>query len=394
VNADVERIAGICEGTFQWARQRDFTGWEKHDALNSPLVRVAFGQSKWTRILAIQGVMRFPFNLRPLLGVRKHKNPKGVSLFARACLNLHAAGGERVFLQEGVRLLDWLLENPSEGPWPGLCWGYPYPWQDPGFFAPSGTPNRIVTYFAGRALIHGYEATGEERYLDAARKAVEFILKAPRILDESEEMLCLSYVPDERITMRVMDVSALCSALCAVVGKHTGEGHLAREGRRLIAWVANRQTDYGAWFYTDPPGRSHITHDNYHTGEIVDAFLEYGRYSGDGTFEDVYERGLRYYRENLFTPDMRPRWMSDREYPYDIHGYSQGIITFSMARDVESAGRIAAAAIKDMWDHRENRWYHQKRRFSTKKTTLMRWSQAWMLMALSTYLVILNGGKT
>jgi len=331
--------------------------------------------------------MRLPVNLRPLLGVRMHKNPKGVSLFARACLNLYTATGEPGRLQEGCRLLDWLLDNTAGGPWPGISWGYPYPWQDPGFFAPSGSPNRIVTYFAGRALVHGYEVTGEEKYLDAAREAVDFILKAPKVLESSEEMLCLSYVPDEQITMTVMDVSALCGALCAAVGKHTGDVHLMREARRLMAWVADKQTDYGAWFYTHPADQSHITHDNYHTGEIVDALFEYHEYSGDGSFQDIFEKGLKYYRETLFTVDMRPKWMNDREYPFDIHGYSQGIITFAMAGDMETAGRIAAAAIQDMWSPRQNRWFHQKRRFSTRKSTLMRWSQGWMCFALSSYWV-------
>ena len=380
---DTKQILNICRRSLSWARERDYTGWEKHDALNSPLLAALSLGMKWTRIFAIQAVMRFPINLRPILGVKKHKNPKGVALFARAWLNLYSATGEEDCLEEAKDLLDWLLDNPADGNWPGTSWGYPYPWQDTGFYASPGLPNRIVTYFAGRALIHGYEVTGDNRYLDGATEAVSFILQAPKVLDESGDMLCLSYVPVDEINMAVMDVSALCGALCAMVGHHTEDATLTTEARRLVNWVMDKQTDYGAWYYTYPSGDSHITHDNYHTGEIVDALLEYERYSGDGSFRDAYSRGLEYYRANLFIPDARPKWMNDRDYPFDIHGYSQGIITFSLAGDFEFSGRVANAAVEDMWDNGDSRFYYQKRRAWTMTYTPMRWAQGWMAFALS-----------
>ncbi|MFV2080699.1 MAG: hypothetical protein ACC669_02420, partial [bacterium] len=324
---DRDQILDVALRALEWAKERDYTGWEKHDGLNSPVLKALLGWGKWPRIFAIQGVMRFPINLRPLLGVKKHKNPKGVALFARAWLNLYKVTGEGDYLEEARTLLDWLLENPAGNSWPGLSWGYPYPWQDTGFFAPPNFPNRIVTYFAGRALIHGYEETEDEKYLNGAKRVTDFILSAPKILDENEEMLCLSYVPSQETKMAIMDVPALCGALCAMVGKHTGNDSLLLEARRLVNWVVDKQTDYGAWYYTYPSGDSHITHDNYHTGEVVDSILEYQRYSGDTRFEEAYRSGLEYYRTNLFTDNARPKWMNDREFPYDIHGYSQGIIT-------------------------------------------------------------------
>ncbi|MGD8352886.1 MAG: hypothetical protein PVJ01_01870, partial [Pseudomonadota bacterium] len=231
--------------------------------------------------------------------------------------------------------------------------------------------------------IHGYEITGQSSYLDGARGAADFILKAPRKLDDREDMLCLSYVPDEKISMAVMDVSALCGALCAMVGRHAGNNTLLDEARRLVNWVVDKQTDYGAWFYTHPAGDSHITHDNYHTGEIVDALLEYAHYSRDEGFSESWARGLAYYRQNLFTGSFRPKWMNDREYPYDIHGYSQGIITFTLAGEIDEASKVAQAAIEDMWNDQEDRFYYQKRRARTMTYTPMRWAQGWMCFALS-----------
>ncbi|MBT3221596.1 MAG: hypothetical protein HN348_21150 [Proteobacteria bacterium] len=191
-----------------------------------------------------------------------------------------------------------------------------------------------------------------------------------------------------------MDVSSLCGVLCAIVGKHSGNQRLLAEGRRLIAWVVDKQLNNGAWFYTHPPRDSHIKHDNYHTGEIVDSLLEYELTTGDTCFHEAWRKGLEFYRLNLFTPAWRPRWMSDKEFPYDVHGYSQGIITFSMAGELGIASSVAEAALKDIFNHREGRFYYQKRRRRIVRVTLMRWCQAWMSFALSHLVLALHHRHT
>jgi hypothetical protein len=171
----------VAERGLAWARARDYTGYNKHDALNSPLLSGLSLGNKWLRIAFTQAVMRSPLHLRPLLGVRKAPNPKGFALFARAWLNHHQVTGDETSAREAAGLLDRLLDQPSEAGFPGLSWGYGYPWQDLGFYAPTDFPNRIVTYFVGRALVHGFEVLGDERYLDAALDVARFILEAPRV---------------------------------------------------------------------------------------------------------------------------------------------------------------------------------------------------------------------
>ncbi len=84
----------------------------------------------------------------------------------------------------------------------------------------------------------------------------------------------MSYVPDERLTWIVMDVSALAGAFAARLGAITKDEPLLDEAGRLVRYVVSKQTDEGAWFYADPPSASHISHDNYHTGFILDAIAD------------------------------------------------------------------------------------------------------------------------
>ncbi|MGH9231487.1 MAG: hypothetical protein ACRD07_22640 [Acidimicrobiales bacterium] len=380
----------VLERVLETARHDDFEGYSKHDALNARWLEALAGGSRLRRLAAIQLVMRSPIHIRPLLRVRKARNPKGLSLFARAHLARHRMTGSQDDARAARDLLDWLIANPSVG-FDGLAWGYPYPWQDAGFFAPRDLPNRVVTSFVGQALLDGYDTLDDDRYRDAASGAVRFLLDAPKTLFEDDERRCVSYVPDESIDWIVMDVSALVGALTARLGALQGDEKLVEESGRLVRYVVSKQTDEGAWFYAEPPSASRITHDNYHTGFILDAILGYAQATGSAEFDDAYDRGIEFYERRLFEPDGAPRFMSDRRHPFDIHGCAQGIITFSLRQKHRGegagvAGRVLDWTLVNMWDPKSGWFYYQKRRAFRTRIRELRWCQGWMSLALASYL--------
>ena len=393
----------ILRNLFEYAENEDYRGYNKHDGLNSPFLQRLSFDNKYLRLIFIQGVMRAPVNLRPLLGVRKTVNAKGMSLWALAYANLFQITREEKYLARAISCLDWLKDNNSRTGYSGYCWGYPYPWQDAGFFAPTGMPNCVVSCFVGRAFIKLYQMTRREEYLTVARSTCDFLLKDLTRIYEDDDMLCLSYAP-VKMDWVVIDTSALAGTLLAEVAAITGEKPLAQDAFRLLNYVVDKKTDYGAWFYSHPPERSHIKHDNYHTGYIVDAILDYSLATQDERFMDSYWQGVEYYQNNLFLADGSPKWMSHQIYPLDIHGAAQGIISFSKAgraykkREGVSgpesrkeflplAQKICSWAVTNLYDQNKRIFYYQKLRFYTKRFTLMRWCNAWMARALSEWLV-------
>ncbi len=374
--------------TLIYASNNDFAGYNKYDALNSPVLSALSFQNKYLRLIYSQAIMRYPLNIRPLFFIPKTRNPKGVALFVSTFLDLYRARPRPEYLNQAKQLLDWLRLNYSQG-FSGMCWGYQYPWQDVGFYAPAHLPNRIVTFFVATAFLDGYDLCRDETYLQIVRSSADFILKDPKILYEDNNMKCLSYVPDQRINWVVMDVSALCAALLTRLGKMLNESNLLQEAKKLIYYVVDKQTDYGAWFYTHPASANRLKmHDNYHTGYILDAILDYSRNSGDNSYMPNYLRGLDYYYHNLFLPDGAPKWMNNKTYPLDVHGSAQGIVTFLKAAYLDKkyllfARRIADWAIDRMQNKRDGFFYYQQTKFFKKRFTIMHWSNAWMARALS-----------
>ena len=208
--------------------------------------------------------------------------------------------------------------------------------------------------------------------------------------------VAFSYVPDAAVTWIVMDVSALAGSLAARLGALADDPAMITEGGKLVRWVVSKQTPEGAWFYADPPSASHITHDNYHTGFILDAILGYSVATGSDEFADAYASGLDFYRRRLFEPDGAARFMSDRHYPIDIHGCAQGVISFALQQrhlgeGASMSGRVLGWTLRHMWDPASGWFYYQQRRLlggRTYRTRIreLRWCQGWMSLALALHL--------
>jgi hypothetical protein len=381
-------IKNVLNAVLNKADSQNYEGYSKFDGLYSPLT-TALSFGLWPlRLIWSQGVMRAPFNIRPLLLIKKGINPESPALFARSNLDIQTLGMSGPFEKRARKCLDWLLINNSsvKGNFHGLSWGYHHPWQSTGFYQPPGFPNCYITIIVAEALLHGFRVLRDERYLRAARQACDFIINDLVILHETEEEKSISYVPKMRTNFRVININAFCSALLAQVGTTTGEIHLVNEARKLMSFVARMQTSEGAWHYTSNPRQSLVAHDNYHTGMILDSLMTYRQATGDYRFQNNFDKGLSFYRQKLFTPEGAPRWSSDKTFPLDVHGSGQGVLTFSLSGDFEMAYRIALWANTNFYKGNGD-FIYQKCRFWDKDFTLSHWGNGWMARGLSTYLL-------
>lgn len=377
MDSDLKEIERSLERVERHARSRDYSGYCKFDALNSPILEKVCGSSYWMRLLALQAVNRIPLPLRSWFGVVPARNPKGIANFIRG----YALLGDR---ETVIGLSDWLLSAQSREK--SGAWGYPFPWQSPGFYAPRHDPNCIVTTFCAEALLAAYQLTKMERFLEGAREAARYITHSLPVLESSSETLCIGYV-EGPLRWKVININAVVGGFLAKLAKETGNSEWMESASRMIRWVLGaRETSEACWSYTFPESQSRIGPDNYHTGGILDGISDYMEASGDRSAERLFRDALAFYSERFFTKEGAPKWRIHRPYPMDIHGAAQGILTFS--RSVEGRYRtqaleIAEWAIRVMQDPDQGYFYYQKYRSFRWKIDLMRWNNSWMFWALS-----------
>lgn len=388
-NTPRSEILEICERSLHWAQERHYTGYSKFDALNSPLLSLMANRSYYVRAGLTFALSRMPINIRPFLLVKKKQNPKGLSLFARAYFNLWHNTHENKFWEEGLHMLDMLLGISQREHYSGHCWGYDHPWQNSEFLIPAYEPNTVVTVNGGEAFLQAYDLTGSSQYLDVCKSVADFIVNELNYIDVGPAMKCCSY--DLYSSWKVINVNAIAASFLAKIFQRTGVSRYRDYAQAMMQWVLSQKTVYHAWYYTDPPEHSRITHDGYHTGFVLDALLDYQEIFPDAEIELVFYNALEYYRANLFSTSGAPRWMYDCDYPRDIHACAQGIITFSKASTLDPsyldiARKVLQWTLTYLYSWKDSRFYYQKGRYWTKRFTLMRWCQAWMVYGMSVYL--------
>ncbi len=181
------------DNLMAYVEAADYAGYDPYDALNSPLIRRMGAKSKWVRMAATQAIRRSPINFRPLLGIRKGHNAKGIGLFLWGYVKLYAATQEPRYLERVDYLLGMLERLRSPG-YSGNCWGYNFDWQSRTAFRPAGTPTIVNTSFIGHALLDCYELTGRQRALDLALSIKDFILNDLHRTPDGDAF-CFSYTP-------------------------------------------------------------------------------------------------------------------------------------------------------------------------------------------------------
>jgi hypothetical protein len=326
---------------------------------------------------------RSPLNFRPIFLVPKGENPKGLAVFCSALLILSESGvikNDDIVLHLLRRLID--LKSPDS---PYYCWGYNFDWQSRVFFLPKFVPNIICTTFAGNALIDAYNKFADNQYLDMAISAGDFLLKGLNIT-KTNDGSCFSYTPLDQ--GQVHNANLLGAAFLSRLYSITHENKYLEPAHSAIRFSILGQNEDGAWPYGEDKTQKWI--DNFHTGYNLCALRSISQYLGTQEFETNIHQGVEFYLNHFFQEDGAPKYFHNRTYPIDIHSVAQSIITLTTFCDlgennIALANSVFQWAMANMWDE-QGYFYYQVTPYYKNKIPYIRWSQAWMLLALATLL--------
>ena len=370
-----------------YCAKQGYKGYSLYDSHTGKIPFEKFGHT--ISFLANQVIKRSPINIRPLIGVPKAYNPKGMGLFLHSYSLLKSNGKSLISDDELDFFCNWLLENHSKG-WSGLCWGYHYDWpRSDGSMFRAHTPSVVVTAF----ILRGMQAYGQAGrsidMRDITASAAKFVLNDVYRTDHPEGV-CFSYTPAQRDT--VFNANLLAAEILSMADHYSGDPTHTETIRKVLEFTLHHQNPDGSWYYSLHPKTGKPKNQiDFHQGymvETIDRILRLVPSLRTTELDAAIDKGLQFYKNQQFDSDGRAYWRYPDMWPIDIHNQSQGIITFALFADRDStyaplAKTIAAWTIQNMQD-KKGQFYYQKWPFIMNKTPYMRWNQGWMMLALTT----------
>lgn len=365
--------------TLEYARDREYTGWDYGDGMSSRVLQSLPLESKWLNIAVQETIKRAPINLRPLFRVEQRRNLKGAALFAMANLTAHELTGQAEYRRDGRDLIDWLLDSYPKG-YNGFCCTHPHDLQTLDGVVTAGTPGVVGTAYGVKALLRAAKRF-EKSYADTARTAADFVLDD---LDYTEtgESAKINYKTTDDGKYYTLNANALGARLLIDLYDRSNDPTLKDCSTKILNYVARKQTSEGGWYYRDPRSASHLSMDNHHNGFIIECFQRYRTVTGSRKYNDVLESALDFYRGTLFESTGAPNFDEANAFPRDIHAATQGVLVFTYAGDHQFADRIIDWTHENMYAGNGG-YYSRKQSFYTNRHVLMRWCVAWMAYALS-----------
>ena len=378
-------FVSLNERILQPVQAMGYAGYDPFDSLNSGLIRnTLLGNSELLRLVWLQLNKRSPINLRPLLGVPKCRNPKGIGLFLLGMVEDFQRTGEQYYLDEATRLADWLLTQKSDQTvWHYPCWGYHFDWQARAFYVPKGKPNIITTCYVARALNNLGKLLGRSDYIEVALNSARFIHK--HLLAEAGDRIFFAYIPGE--SAFVHNASLWGAAWVATAGTELGDSELVDAAVEVAHQSVKEQREDGSWVYGERHHHQFI--DGFHTGYNLEALDVLRKALGINDFDESITHGMNYYRKTFFLEDGTAKYYHNNIYPLDMHSFSQAALTLlkvsGTETDVVLAQKIINRAVETMYLPNEHRFIYQKHRWYSNKINYIRWTQAWAYYGLAYY---------
>jgi len=376
---------GLNSDLLDRVRAEDYAGYDPFDFLNSRLLQATpLKNSEYVRLAWLQLGKRLPINLRPLLGVPKKRNPKGIGLFIAGLLQDYHRTGQDEYLVEARQLADWLLTQRSDlAEWQHACWGYHFDWQARAFFVPAGKPNIITTVYVARALFELGELVHDVRLVEVALDAARFISR--HLYSQADGRRFYAYIPGE--TAFVHNASLWGAAWCGFAGMKLGDQALVDQALGVAQQSVDEQTRDGSWVYGTRHHHQFI--DGFHTGYNLEALCLLRDAVQTAEFDVAIRKGYGYYVDTFFEPDGTAKYYNTNRYPIDMHSFAQAIFTLLKvgggAEDRRLCDKVVQRAIELMYQPKKGQFTYQKTRWVINRINYTRWTQAWAYYALAFY---------
>ncbi len=361
----------------------NFKGYEFDDFLGSPIINLLTFNNLLLKRIAIQVGELLPFNLRPLLNIKKMDSFKARAFLAEGSALLYEQTHENIWKEFIINHILFLRNNYNKK-YKGFSWGNHFDFASRGGFIKKYTPTIVWTskvadacYVISRVVPELKQITDEIIFNCAL-----FIQDSlERIEDETG--ICFAYAPGLLLPIHnsnLLGASTLAKAISLFPEKFNKKILTAS-----INWSLKRINNDGSWYYGDEKKFHWI--DNFHTAYVIDCLLDI--WDLDNSYFDflIIEKTVKYWLNNFFTDEGICKYYSHKIYPIDIQSVAQSIETLSkLHKYFPNTKNILLKVLKSALINMQNpdgSFIYQIRKFYRNKIPYIHWGQSTMFAALA-----------
>ena len=144
----------------------------------------------------------------------------------------------------------------------------------------------------------------------------------------------------------------------------------------------------GSWFYGEEKSQKWI--DSFHSGYNLVALSAFIKNTDLAEYKNYLIKGYNFYKKHFFLPDGTVKYYHNKAYPLDSHAFAHAIICLCelshLGTHAELIEKIINKLISLFWSEK-GYFYYRKVNPILIKIPYIRWVQAWVFLALVTYLV-------
>ena len=380
-----------------WFDDNGLYGWDPYDVQDSRIFR--FIENFFPRLLSRIFIRLlsefnyiFPINFRRIAGIKPSINNKGLGLLLSSYSSLYKFSKDEKHLNKAVSIANDLLKNSNKS-YSGYSWGYPFDWVSP-ILIPAGMPSSVVSSIVGDGFYRLYQITKNKKYLDVCEKICNFFLENLETTYTSSDktIVCYSYTPID--DYQVHNANLFVAEFLIKIGNHTDNKHFIDQGIRSANFALMEQTKEGFLPYwdleqTDRYSNGKIHTDHYHCGFEIRTLYSIWKNTNIAEFKIAHDRYFSWYKKNMFTENLLPKYTSKSLYPINIHTSAEAILCNTvMAKndeDIKFTLNLAIKIVQDM-EYAPGKYTHLIKKILGIKVKsnipLLRWGQAWMFLAL------------
>lgn len=298
--------------------------------------------------------------------------------------------GEEKYYDRAVHFLE-VLKQTRCGGYKNYSWGYPFDWETRYGTMPAETPLITTVPYAYEAFWEVYKIDRRQEWWDILRSIAQHAYEDYHDFPVSATASSCSYNPLPNEPGMVVNASAYRAALLTQAAIDFGEQKYLDAARRNLNFVLESQNADGSWFYSTEGKRDFVDH--FHTCFVLKGLAKIEAATGDREVSRAIETGVDYYIRHLFDEDGLPRPFSRRPrltvYRHELYDYAECInLAILLHGRFPGLDQILSKVRQlEGWQKKDGSFRARQLLLGWDNTPMHRWAQSQIFRSLSLLLL-------